>query len=80
MSITKDNNGKRSSKRIIGIVCIGVGLLMAIGVTIAYLVAIFKGNQIEIEQLRMIFSSIFAAGTALLGVGTFEKKQDGTNK
>ena len=73
--LLEDKEGNKSSKRVIGFICIGVGLLLAIIVTATYLIATLKGNEIDIEQLRIIFSSIFAAGTALLGVGTFEKKQ-----
>lgn len=72
--ILEDKNGNKSSKRLMGFICMGTGLTMAVGVTLIYLIATLKGNEIDITQLRMVFTAIFTAGSALLGIGTFERK------
>ena len=71
----KDQNNKKSSKRLWGSICVGTGIIMALAVTAVYLIAILKDNAdtINIRQLRIIFNTIFTAGTLLLGAGIFEK-------
>jgi hypothetical protein len=77
----KDQNNKKSSKRLWGSICIGTGILIALAVTAVYLIAVLKDNAdtINIEQLRIIFNTVFTAGTALLGVGVLEKRKNNEN-
>lgn len=67
-NITKDSNGKDSSRRIAGFVVSGVGLsfLVAVGVT-----AIFRpiGDSATALEVGKI---IFVGGLSLLGIGVFE--------
>lgn len=76
MDTLKDSNGKKSSKRMLGSICIGVGLLLALSVGATYVIVSLNGNTPpEISELRFIFTSVFSAGTILLGAGVFEKRE-----
>ena len=73
-NIMKDKNGKQSSKRLLGSICIGTGLLLALSVGVIYIiVSLNRNTPPEISELRFIFTSVFSAGTVLLGSGVFEK-------
>lgn len=64
MSLLKDVNGNLSSKRVAGYVLLGYVLL----ITTADLVEKYTVNE-------SIVQSLILAAAALLGIGTFEKKQ-----
>ena len=74
--VMKDKNGKQSSKRLLGSICIGAGLLLALSVGVIFIIVSLNGNTPpKISELRFIFTTVFSAGTGLLGVSIFEKKQ-----
>ena len=71
MDLFKDANGKLSAKRIFG----GVGLALTILVGLSILViSVFPGNQIDPNAIGII-ASIGGFCSALIGFGTFERKQ-----
>ena len=74
--VFKDKNNKDSSKRVWGVICLIVGLIMALTVCTVYMVMAFKGITIDMSQLTSVFTPVFGAGTALLGVGVFEKDKN----
>ena len=64
MEFIKDIHGKISTKRVFGGLAMLVGLLMAI----------FTGfNWYEVSEL--IIGEVLGAGTGLLGMSAFERKQ-----
>lgn len=67
----EDANGNKSSKRLIG--CIEIVLAMIITVTVVT-IAIFR--PVEDDSLIIdILAFLFSSGTALLGIGTFERNK-----
>jgi len=73
--LLEDKEGNKSSKRVMGFICVVTGLLLALIVSIIYILMAIKGTKLDIVPLGTIFASIFSTGTLLLGVCTFEKKQ-----
>lgn len=66
--IIEDSQGDLSSKRVSGLVSVGIAILMGIGL---YLASLFMGVKDPGTALEVI--KIFAVtGGALLGVGIFE--------
>lgn len=75
-NLLNDKNGKLSSKRIAGFVCIGIGLTMGLAIAFIFIYHnINTGEGLEIESLKYIFTTIITVGGGLLGIGVFEKKQ-----
>ena len=70
--VFKDSSGKDSSKRVLGTAALVVGLVMALGVTVAYVWLSIKGVELDVSSLSGIFAYVFGAGTALLGTGVLE--------
>lgn len=64
MSLLKDINGNTSSKRVAGFVVLSV-------VLIAFVADLF--NQLSINE--SVADTLIMAAAALLGLGTFERKQ-----
>lgn len=72
MDMTKDSNGKRSSKRIAGFIAGGVGLLLlsAIGVCSFFFRLADPGTAFNAGL------TLISVGGTLLGIGTFETKKN----
>ena len=61
MSIIKDTDGKDSSRRVMGILYLSIGLLMSI-------LDMFTNRSVTFEVLLIVIGT----GGALLGLGLFE--------
>jgi len=69
MNVLNDVTGsKKSSKRLGGLSCIGVGLLIAL---VSVVLDIFD-NSATVELVRTVLTSVFTTGTALLGISVAE--------
>ena len=79
MNVLNDVTGsKKSSKRLGGLSCIGVGLLIAL---VSVVLDIF-GNSATVELVKIVLTSIFTTGAALLGISVAEyfSRNNKTNK
>ena len=65
----KDNNGKKSAKRLAGLVCIAIGLEMKI---ILFHLALFTTIQTSYDKLDNSSNLMFYIGSGLLGWGVTE--------
>jgi len=73
----KDVTGdKKSSKRLAGLSCVGVGLLIAL----IALVADAAGASVNVELVKTVLTGAFTTGTALLGIGAVEYFSGRQNK
>ena len=66
--VLNDLTGKKSSKRLAGLISIGVGLLIGLG---AVLFSAFD-NTANVQLVDKVITTVFTAGTVLLGVSTAE--------
>jgi hypothetical protein len=68
MEILNDLTGKKSSKRLAGLSCIGAGLIIGIG---SVVLSAFD-NTANIQLVDIVITTIFTAGTILLGASIAE--------
>jgi hypothetical protein len=75
MSVFNDKDNKKSAKRVAGFVVLGVAMLIALGVTAAYIISSLDKDiqPIQLGGLNGMFSMLIGAGTTLLGLGLGEK-------
>ncbi len=69
MNFLDDVTGdKKSSKRLAGLSCIGVGLLIALSSVVIDSV----GGAANVELVRVVLTGVFTTGAALLGISSVE--------
>ena len=66
-----DGKGKLSSKRVIGIICFGIAIIMGVHLYVLSTTMMVSDASTAIE----IVEGFLMAGATLLGVGIFEKKK-----
>ena len=67
-----DGKGKLSSKRVIGIICFGIAIIMGVHL---YIVSTMIMTAHDSATAIEIVEGFLMAGATLLGVGIFEKKK-----
>lgn len=73
-SFLTDNNGNKSSKRLLGASLLCVALIMAIVLFIGAILGYIKDPDTAISMMN----TLCIAGSSLLGIGVFEpKRQNG---
>lgn len=65
----RDTLDKPSSKRIAGLFCIGVGLIISLLIVILDA----SGAGLSTQLVELVLTSLFSSGTLLLGAGVIEK-------
>ena len=74
MDIIKDVNGKISSKRLLGIVLITIGVIMHI---ITYIKTTFFLQIIDANTSIAVANNLIYVGGVLVGIGVFENLGNG---